>query len=199
MQTFVFDADGVICVGPSFSVCLEREHQIPRERSAPFFAGPFQECVLGRCDLKEVIAPYAHEWGWRHSVDDLLSFWFRCEHEICAQAVACVRSLRDKGHLCILATNQEKHRIEYLRRKMGLSAEFDQIFASCELGVAKPSTEFFQRIREQLNVPSGDLCLIDDSERNVAAARMSGWRALVYRGVQDLALIGQEARKHSPL
>ena len=189
MKTFVFDADGVICVGGSFSVFLEREYQIRRERLAPFFAGPFLECVLGRRDLKEVIAPYAVEWGWRRSVEDLLTLWFRCEHIISAEAVECVRSLRKKGHVCVLGTNQEKYRIGYLRREMRLAAEFDQVFASCELGAAKPSTEFFLRIQEHLNVPSGNLCLVDDSEKNVAAARIAGWRSVWYRGLNDLAAI----------
>jgi putative hydrolase of the HAD superfamily len=118
MKTFVFDADGVICVGESFSVFLEREHQIPRERLASSFAGPFPECVLGRGDLKEAIAPYAVEWGWRTSVDDLLALWFRCEHVISEPALECVRALRKKGHVCVLGTNQEKYRTDYLRREM---------------------------------------------------------------------------------
>src|SRR5947199_55891 len=69
MKTFVFDADGVICVGESFSVALERKHEIPRERLASFFTEAFPGCVLGRRDLKEAIAPYAAEWGWRKSVE----------------------------------------------------------------------------------------------------------------------------------
>src|SRR4051812_45242237 len=143
MKNFVFDADGVICVGESFSAALERKHGIRRERLAPFFTGAFPECVLGRRDLKEAIASYAAEWGWRESVEDLLAFWFQSEHVISLEAVECVRSLRKKGHVCVLGTNQEKYRTSYLRCEMRLTEEFDQIFASCELGVAKPSATFF--------------------------------------------------------
>jgi putative hydrolase of the HAD superfamily len=193
MKTFVFDADGVICIGGSFSVFLEREHQIPRERLMPFFTGPFRECVLGRRDLKEVITPYAIEWGWRSSVEELLALWFQCEHVICMEALECVRSLRKKGHVCVLGTNQEKYRTDYLRRVMRLAAEFDQVFASCELGAAKPSTDFFLGIQDHLNVPSYGLCLVDDSERNVAAARIIGWRGVWYRGPRDVAVIEKEA------
>ena len=195
MKTFVFDADGVICVGESFSVVLERRHQIPRERLASFFAGPFAECVLGRRDLKEAIASYLVEWGWRESVEDLLAFWFQCEDVISLEALGCVRSLRKKGHRCVLGTNQEKYRTGYLRCQMGLVEEFDQIFASCELGVAKPSAAFFSAIQEHLKVPTSSLCLIDDSERNVAAARGAGWRGVWYRGLNDIAAIEGESQQ----
>ncbi len=76
---------------------------------------------------------------------------------------------------------------------MRLAAEFDQVFASCELGVAKPSAEFFSRIQEHLKVAVEGLCLIDDSERNVAAAKIAGWRGIWYRGPSDIAAIEQEA------
>lgn len=190
--TFVFDADGVVCVGRSFSAALAHEHQIPRERLASFFAGPFPECLLGRRDLKAVLASSAGEWGWRGSVEELLAFWFRSEHVISTEVLACVRSLRNQGHRCVLGTNQEQYRTSYLRREMQLAAEFDQIFASCELGAAKPSAEFFSRIQDHLNVPADALCLIDDSARNVAAAKIAGWRGIWYRGVSDLAALEQE-------
>jgi putative hydrolase of the HAD superfamily len=195
MKIFVFDADGVICVGESFSVALERKHKIPREVSASFFTGAFPECVLGRRDLKEAIASYAIEWGWRNSVEDLLAFWFHWEHVISLEAVECVRSLRKKGHVCVLGTNQEKYRTSYLRNEMRLAGEFDQIFASCELGVAKPSAAFFSSIQKHLEVPTSSLCLIDDSEGNVVAAKKCGWGGVWYRGLKDIAVIQEEANQ----
>lgn len=193
MKTFVFDADGVICVGPSFTECLEREHQIPRARLAPFFAGPFPECIRGVRDLKEEMAECLPAWGWRGSVEELLAFWFQREHVLSPEALACVRRLRGKGHLCVLGTNQEKYRASYLAREMRLAEEFDHIFPSCELGAAKPSHEFFTGIEARLRRPPGSLCLIDDAERNVVGALAAGWSSIHYRSVADLAQIEAEA------
>lgn len=189
MKTFVFDADGVICVGPSFTESLEREHQIPRATTAPFFAGPFPDCVRGVRDLKAELAGFLPAWGWQRSVDELLAFWFQREHVLCPEALGCVRELRRKGHGCVLGTNQEKYRAAYLAQEMGLAAVFDAIFPSCELGAAKPSREFFGQIQARLRQPPGNLCLIDDAERNVAAAWAAGWSAIHYRDVADLAQI----------
>jgi putative hydrolase of the HAD superfamily len=189
VKTFVFDADGVLCVGERFDIALEKQHRIPRARLAAFFAGPFSECVLGRRDLKEVLPSHLAEWGWQGSVEALLAFWFQCEDVVCAEALACVRALRKKGHVCALGTNQERHRAAYMRREMRLAEEFDHIFVSCELGAAKPDITFFQRVETQLGSTESEICLIDDSERNVVAAKTAGWSAVWYRSVTDLAAI----------
>jgi putative hydrolase of the HAD superfamily len=189
MKTFVFDADGVLCVGSPFTVALEREHQISRDRLAQFFAGPFSECLLGSRDLKEALEPYLAESGWRQSVDEFLAFWFQREDVVCAAALSCARALRSKGHMCALATNQEKYRLAYLRREMRLAEEFDHIFASCDIGARKPDSTFFSYVGGQLRRSPSELCLIDDSEDNVSAARALGWSAIRYRGTEDLAAL----------
>jgi putative hydrolase of the HAD superfamily len=192
MKAFVFDADGVICVGAGFSVALEREHGIPRDRLEGFFSGPFADCIVGRRDLKEALAPLLLTWGWRSSVDELLRFWFEQEHVVCPEALACVRKLRKRGYLCVLATNQEKYRASYLRRAMHFEDEFDRVFSSCEIGAAKPTEEFFSAIELHLGKPARELCLIDDSEKNVIGAEACGWRAIWYRGKTDLEKIKED-------
>lgn len=193
MKTFVFDADGVLCVGERFDVALEKRYGISQARLAPFFGGPFFDCILGRRDLKELLLPQIAEWGWQGSVDDLLAFWFQSEHVLCPDVLACVRDLRKKGHICALGTNQEPYRAAYMRREMRLAEEFDQVFASCELGAAKPEAAFFEQVQAQLGCPARELCLIDDSERNVMGAKQADWSAIWYRGVRDIALIKNEA------
>ncbi len=193
MKTFVFDADGVVCSGQNFGAALEAKHDIPSERLQPFFSGHFVECLLGRCDLKEVIVPYAKAWGWPRSVDDLLAFWFQAEHSICPAVLACVRKLRTNGHRCVLGTNQEAHRAAYLRREMGLAEEFDHLFVSCEMGVTKPSIDFFRQIESRLGLKPTQLCLIDDSRKNVLSASSAGWRTILYRGRDDIGLISDAA------
>jgi putative hydrolase of the HAD superfamily len=184
VKTFIFDADGVLCVGDRFDTALEKQYRIPRARLAPF-----SECVLGRRDLKEALLPHVAEWGWQGSVEELLAFWFQGEHVVCAEALACVRALRKKGHVCALGTNQEKHRAAYMRREMRLTEEFDHVFFSCEIGAAKPDIAFFSYVEEHLRYPASEICLIDDAERNVMAARTVGWNAIWYRDVTDLSVL----------
>jgi len=197
MKVFVFDADGVVCVGANFGGALEKEHRIPRSRLAPFFAGPFPGCIVGKHDLKEELAAYLPQWGWRGSVEEFLAFWFQREHVLCPYILACVRTLRSKGHVCVLATNQERYRTEYLRSEMGLAKEFDHVFPSCELAVAKPAREFFIRVQERLRQTADNLCLIDDSERNLLGAAAVGWSTIHYRNTSDILRIEDEAGQGS--
>ena len=76
---------------------------------------------------------------------------------------------------------------------MRLAEEFGHVFVSCELGAAKPDIAFFGRVEEQLQSPASAICLIDDSERNVMAAKAVGWSAIWYRGVADLSAVEKAA------
>ncbi len=186
MKTFVFDADGVVCIGKRFSDALESEYDIPSHRLQPFFLGEFRECIVGLRDLKEELTTRISSWGWPGSVDGFLEFWFRREHVICSDAIASVRTLRKRGHICVLATNQEQYRAAYLRREMKMEEEFDHVFVSCELGHAKPTANFYTMIQAQLRCSPSSIFLIDDTEANVVAAKAVGWNAVHYRGPHDL-------------
>jgi HAD superfamily hydrolase (TIGR01509 family) len=187
MKAFVFDLDGVVCVGPRFTVSLERAHGIDQARWASFFAGPFLECIVGRRDLKAELQAHAPALGWSGSVDDLLTFWFETENVICPEALACVGALRSQGYPCYLGTNQERYRTEYLENEMGLSSQFDGIFSSSRLGHAKPAAAYFRAVEATIGSPA--VCLIDDSIANVEAAAAFGWESLHYRDSRDLARI----------
>ena len=193
MKTFVFDADGVVCIGSEFGGALEKEHGILRSSMAPFFKGPFSGCILGTFDLKDELAPYLSRWGWRGSIDEFLAFWFQSEHVMNAQILDCVRTLRKRGHTCVLGTNQEKYRAAYLRREMRLGDEFDHIFASHELHAAKPTRQFFKSIEGRLGQTSSNLCLIDDMEENVTGAQAAGWSAIHYRDTTTIPKVMNEA------
>ena len=45
--------DGMIVHGTRFSHRLAKKYNISTETTAPFFEGVFQDCVIGKADLKE--------------------------------------------------------------------------------------------------------------------------------------------------
>ena len=196
MKNFVFDADGVICIGEKFGVALEKEYGLPATRLSAFFADSFPDCVAGRSDLKQQLSNVLPSIGWPSTVDVFLQFWFDRENVLCPDALACVQTLRQQGHRCFLGTNQEAYRAAYLRNTMGLERAFDAIFPSCEVGLAKPAPLYFEEVRRRLDCPRDSLMLIDDSIRNVAAAKSCGWRSLHYRGPADLRKVLAVAREH---
>jgi len=66
------------------------------------------------------------------------------------------------------------------------------LFVSSELGVRKPSPDFFRRIERALGLPSEQIALVgDDWNNDYLAAQAAGWRAIYLdRGSQPPATAG---------
>jgi putative hydrolase of the HAD superfamily len=178
IRAVLFDADGVIVTPPFLFVAyLKRELGLTMDHTRAFFEGPFLDCLVGRADLKQAIAPFLPGWGWATPVEDFLQRWFEEEHVINAPMVPLIKALQDQGIICGLATNQERYRLAYMRREMGFSTLFDAVFGSAELGAAKPDRTFYRRVTDALKVAPDEILFWDDSGRNVDAARAYGWQA----------------------
>ena len=70
-----------------------------------------------------------------------------------------------------LATNQHPERAAYMRESLGYDEVFDDLFYSCELGVAKPDPAYFAEAARRLGTEPGRTLLLDDNADNVAGAK----------------------------
>jgi putative hydrolase of the HAD superfamily len=185
LRAILFDADGVI-VNPmmQFSRYLVQVHGLTPDQTRPFFGGAFNQCLLGRQPLEDVLPPFLAEWAWPAGLEDFIAAWLREDHHVDARLAQAIQDLRRQGYLCCLATNQERRRADYMRREMGFERLFDRLFFSCDLGSIKPDPEFYHQIEQQLALPGQAILLWDDSPRNVQAARQQGWQAEVYTGFE---------------
>lgn len=183
IKAIIFDADGVVINSPGyFSVRYMKDFGVPSSVMLPFFEGKFQECLVGKADLKEVLEPLLKDWHWQGSVDELLNYWFKAEHYIDDRLVRDIESLRGKGIKCYLATKQEKYRTEYIRTEMGFENIFDKIYSSAEVGYKKPDERFYQFIQKDIGLTRPEeIFFWDDEQANVDAAIKLGWQGFVYR------------------
>jgi putative hydrolase of the HAD superfamily len=183
IDVVLFDVDGVLVNGKSFSFYLERDYGITTDMASAFFRHKFVPCLIGEADLKVEISDYLQPWGWTKSVDELLDYWFTCEHIIDQSLIDYVQQLRQRDIHCYLATQQEKYRTAYLLDQMGFAHTFDGIFSSAYIGKLKDNPAFFTHILQDLHVVDGHTVLFwDDSSRNVQVARQAGLCAEVYAG-----------------
>lgn len=188
IKVIIFDVDGVLIPHKRrFSATLAEKHNISIEKTLPFFNGPFQECLVGNKDLKETIAPYLDEWGWTEGVDALLDYWFSLESETDKALIDYIEELRTQGIKCFVATNNEKHRFQYMLDKMGFSKSFDKTYASAHLGHKKPNQDFFLKIFQDLgNIQKTEILFVDDDKNNIKSAKDLGIHTEFYTTLQNL-------------
>jgi putative hydrolase of the HAD superfamily len=181
-KVIIFDADGMVISNTTrFSGKYSQEFGVDYADMLSFFEGEFQQCLVGKADLKVVLQSYLVKWKWNKSTGDFLEYWFSSEHHIDKQVVQYIQQLRSQGIVCALGTNQENYRTEYMKTKMGFAEVFDTVFSSADIGHKKPHAEFFEYILDKLlPVTKEEIWFWDDTPKNVEGAKRFGLKADLY-------------------
>jgi len=173
--------------GEWFSKRYSEKFNIPIEELKDFFDNEFQECELGRKDLKEVILPYLPKWKWAGTIDELLHFWFAESYRLDDEAINLLKKNKNLGKILVLATNQEKYRVDFMKNEMGLEKVFDFVISSHETGCFKDNPEFYKQIFKLLpEIKPSEILFFDDREKNIKAAESVGIKAKLYKNLNDL-------------
>lgn len=188
-RSVVFDVDGVLIRDGEFARILDERYGLSVERTASFFQGPFQDCVLGLADLRDSVAPFLIDWAWPGSIDDLLALWFDADSDTNDDVLELAADLRRDGVPCFVASTQERHRAAHLEHRLGLGSRFDRLFFSCHIGTKKPDRAFFDHVASEIGVSPSEILFFDDRDSNVKGARDAGWRAERYELGDDLRTI----------
>ncbi len=192
----LLDIDGVINHGEMFSRRYAKKHSIPLATLSQFFDGVFQECIIGKADLKAKLVHVLKEWQWEKSVDELLEYWFLDEVKYDQRVLDTIHKLKQQNVRVYGASNQEHHRARYLIERTDLKDYIDEFFISAHLGVKKPDVQFFQKIVEKLEVEPSEILYWDDDKRNVNGAKTLGIQSYVYK---DYTSFIQQIKKYYPL
>lgn len=182
IRAVLWDADGVLLHDPpGWDLAAALEAIGGTSFAAAVFSSE-RAALLGEVALVECLDGVirAEACGVRQAVSagSLLTLWERSLRD--ERALAEVASVRSAGIACYLATNQNDHRRAWMRDHLGVDAEFDGTFYSCDLGVAKPDSAYFVEVVERLGLEPESVGFLDDSAQNVAAALAVGIRAAVY-------------------
>src|SRR5260221_4464466 len=147
-KTLLIDLDGVIIKARHkfFSQRLAEEFNIPNDDIMEFFKGEYGLAARGKASIREILPKYLAKWGSHSSVDDFLKYWFEGEKDIDSEVLKRITELRDSGVKVYIVSDNEKERVEYLTRELGLDQIVDGGFYSYQLGYKKSEAEFFKTI-----------------------------------------------------
>lgn len=138
-----------------------------------FTEANFAQVLTGRRDLLDLLGAYVTAHAVPHAPEAVLDYWLTKDAHADPQVLRWLRACAVPG---VIATNNEKYRADFIWNRMGFSAHLQRIFASGPMGVKKPDDGFFQAIETWSGLVPGDILLIDDAEKNIAAAAARGWQ-----------------------
>jgi putative hydrolase of the HAD superfamily len=186
-KIFIFDADEVILNREMyFSQRLARDFGISEDEIMKFFKNEYQDCAVGKADLKKELEKYIKIWEWKGSVEDLMKYWFENERDINNTVESEIKKLRGEGFFCCLATNNEKYRTQYLLEEVGLKDLFDYVFSSSEIGFLKSQDNFWRHVQEKLGINDlGEIMFWDSDKRNVDKVNELGMKGFLFTNEKE--------------
>ncbi len=95
------------------------------------------------------------------------------------EVVALLKTLRSEGKRVVCASNTFAPHWDILER-MGALVLFDKCYASHEMGISKPSRQFFEHILTKEKTEPGKAYFVDDYEENIVQASILGMKCLLY-------------------
>jgi putative hydrolase of the HAD superfamily len=184
IKALMMDVDGVLVDGrpedgSHWSTSLQEDFGFPADLLQELFFAPYWDRIVdGRAGLMEHLPTVLRQIAPGVSPESLVSYWFARDARLDVPLLRQLAEVRSAGIPVYLATNQEHLRAAYLMKELGLAEHVDGILYSARLGAAKPDADFFARAQVAVGLRAEDILLIDDSQRNIEAARNVGWKAL---------------------
>lgn len=201
-EALVVDLDGVLRHWTGQRTAeIERRHGLPDGAltAVAFAPDRLLPVVTGRISDADWRAGIAEELTRRFGADGpaAVRAWSAPVGAVDVAVLELVRAQRRVRTVALLTNATDRLRSDL--RALALGAEFDAVFSSAELGVAKPDPEVFARVCAALEVAPGCCLFVDDSAANVAAAAAFGMRAHHYRSAAELSdFLGRWNRAPTP-
>jgi 2-haloacid dehalogenase len=108
--------------------------------------------------------------------------------------VAILRELAQKGSVRLFAlTNMEAHTYPLRRERYDFLGWFEGTVVSSSEGVIKPDARIYRVLLERYGLQAGSTLMIDDSPRNIEAARALGMPTVLFESPEALRRELEEA------
>ena len=180
MKLIAWDFDGVLNRGHQGGFdAWQRSFEADLGVSAADFTrfvydGPrFARVLTGQDDVLALLADYVTAHAVPHTPAAVLEYWLAKDAVPDDQVLGWLAACPVPG---VIATNNDTHRAAHIWTQMGFATRMQHIFASGRMGVRKPEPAFYAQIEAWSGLAPVDILLIDDAEKNIAAAADRGWQ-----------------------
>ena len=101
------------------------------------------------------------------------------------EIIDIIRKLKVAGfQVCLITNGTNNLRTELTN--LGIENEFDHIFNSSDIGIAKPSSRIYQIVINDTRIDPANIAYIDDNRENVQEAKKIGMKVYHYKGFSNL-------------
>ena len=194
LRALMVDVDGVIVRHPTpghrWDADLEADLAVrPADLQRAFFEPHFGSIVRGLEPIEPRLTEALQEIAPAVTAQALMAYWFEKDAALDHALLDALAPYRAGSLQLHLATVQEHRRADYLWHTLGLKHHFDGLCHSAIVGHAKPDPAYYAAVEARTGFAAHELLLLDDSERNVAAAIAAGWQGRIWTGEAPLAKV----------
>jgi FMN phosphatase YigB (HAD superfamily) len=190
VRALLFDFGGVV-LDHDFALAFESWEQVSplgKEELASRFAHdePYERHERGELAASDYFAHLRETLQLEASDERIAQGWNAIFIGVNEPATALVHEAR-KTLSCYAFTNTNPtHQSVWMRDLPGLSAPFDRVFVSSEMGLRKPEREAFDAVVSAMDVTHQEVLFFDDLAENVEGARDAGLEAVLVRSTEDV-------------
>lgn len=144
-----------------------------------------QRAFRGLADEQDVWAEFGERFGLTEEQQKEFAIDFWSDHSLDEEMWGLCKMIRRQCPV-VLTSNLWKGSWESLVQPLGVLREnFDSVFLSYEMQLAKPDAQFFEFVLRAMTVKPSRVLFIDDELPNVCAARAIGIRAHLHNGYDE--------------
>jgi putative hydrolase of the HAD superfamily len=183
IDVLLLDLDGVVRhYDPTATEAIERKCGLP--------PGKLHETAFEPRLLQSVVTGAISRADWVDRVAATVgpvaaTAWATQRPTVDREVLTLVRKLRVDGVRVGLLTNGTD-RVGAELAELRIADDFDEVFNSAEIGVAKPDLRVFMHVLRVLGVARSAVLFLDDAEANVRGASAVGMRAHLFTSASDL-------------
>lgn len=97
-----------------------------------------------------------------------------------------LKKLKQKRYTLAVASSTGKEWLAYKRKTYHLDEYFSDYFTTCDMRIKKTDKIFFEEILRQLQIPSQNVLLVDDTQKILDVASTVGIQTIRFQNAQQL-------------